>query len=77
MSTTDFRLIKERIRKEKQSGDIQAAADRAGCSRSVFDRAMKKDELDSLTSAETSVIYRVVEVLDERRAQKERILGHV
>lgn len=77
MSTADFQAIKERIRREKRTGDIRAAADRAGYSRTVFDSAMRKDNLDSLTAAETSVIYQVIEVLNERIVQKEKIMGHV
>jgi len=67
----ELELIRRRRATEHQFGDVRKACEKVGVSPAVFQSALKKTLVDSLTDKEILVIRAFSDILDERRARKE------
>jgi hypothetical protein len=69
----ELEFVRNRRESEHHYGDVRKACDRAGVTPPVFQSAIKKKSIDDLTDKEISVIRSFIEVLDERRDEKEML----
>jgi hypothetical protein len=67
----ELELIRNRRATEHHYGDVRKACDKAGVTPPVFQSAIKKKRIDDLTDKEILVIRSFIEVLDERKGEKE------
>ena len=67
----ELESIRNRRAKEHHYGDVRKACERAGVTPPVFQSAIKKKRIDDLTDKEVSVVRSFIEVLDERKEEKE------
>jgi len=67
----ELESIRKRREVEHQYGDVKKACDKAGVTPPVFQSAIKKKRIDDLTDKEISVVLAFLEVLDERKEEKE------
>jgi len=56
---------------EHHYGDVKKACERAGVTPPVFQSAIKKKMIDELTDKEILVVRAFMEILEERKAEKE------
>jgi len=56
---------------EHHYGDVRKACEKAGVTPPVFQAAIKKKSIDDLTDKEIRVVRSFMEVLEERKAEKE------
>lgn len=66
-------IWKERIEKESKHGDKKKACDVAGSTASTYLNAMKKERFDDLTNGEQRTLQALVEILDERKAEQQKL----
>ncbi|MDR1090716.1 MAG: hypothetical protein LBL79_06540 [Prevotella sp.] len=62
--------LRERKEREGQYGDVKAACDKVGVTISVFFKAIKKENIDSLTTTELETLTAYKEILDNRAKLK-------
>ena len=67
----ELESIRKRRAEEHHYGDVRKACDKAGVTPPVFQSAIKKKLIDELTNKEILVIRSFLEVLDERKEEKE------
>ena len=67
----DLEFIRNRRTSEHHYGDVRKACERANVTPPVFQSAIKKKSIDDLTDKEILVIRSFIDVLDERKAEKE------
>jgi len=67
----ELEFIRKRRVSEHHYGDVRKACERAKVTPPVFQSAIKKKSIDDLTDKEISVIRSFIDVLDERKAEKE------
>jgi len=67
----ELEFIRKRRASEHHYGDVRKACERAKVTPPVFQSAIKKKSIDDLTDKEISVIRSFIDVLDERKAEKE------
>jgi hypothetical protein len=67
----ELEFIRNRRSKECHYGDVRKACERVGVSPPVFQAAIKKTMIDDLTDKEMLVIRAFIEILDERKAEKD------
>ena len=67
----ELEFIRNRRAAEHHYGDVRKACERAKVAPPVFQSAIKKKNIDDLTDNEILVIRAFIEVLDERKAEKE------
>lgn len=70
----ELEIIKNRINSEKKYGDVEKACDKANVSRTVFNTAMEKSSYDDLTDGECNTLTAMLEVLDDRKQSRERLI---
>lgn len=69
----ELEYVRNRRATEHHYGDVKKACERAGVTPPVFQSAIKKRRIDDLTDKEMLVIRAFVEVLDERKEEKETL----
>jgi len=69
----ELESIRNRRATEHHYGDVRKACEKAGVTPPVFQSAIKKKRIDDLTDKEIIVIRAFIEVLDERKAEKEML----
>ena len=69
----ELEFIRNRRATEHRYGDVRKACERAEVTPPVFQSAIKKKCIDDLTNKEIMVIRSYIEVLDERKAEKEML----
>jgi len=67
----ELEFIRNRREMEHHYGDVRKACEKAGVTPPVFQSALKKKSVDELTDKEIMVIRAFIEVLDERKMEKE------
>ena len=67
----ELEFIRKRRVEEHHYGDVRKACNKAGVTPPVFQSAIKKKLIDDLTNKEMLVIRSFLEVLDERKEEKE------
>jgi len=67
----ELEYIRNRRTSEHQYGDVKKACEKAKVTPPVFQSAIKKKRIDELTDREILVIRSFMEVLDERKTEKE------
>jgi len=67
----ELEFIRHRRATEHHYGDVRKACEKAGVTPPVFQSAIKKKHIDDLTDKEMLVIRAYIEVLDERKVEKE------
>jgi len=67
----ELEFVRNRRVTEHHYGDVRKACERAGVTPPVFQSGIKKKSIDDLTDKEILVIRAFIEVLDERKAEKE------
>ena len=67
----ELEYIRNRRMSEHHYGDVKKACERAKVTPPVFQSGIKKKSIDELTDKEILVIRSFIEVLDERKAEKE------
>ena len=67
----ELEFIRNRRAKEQHYGDVRKACEKVKVTPPVFQSAIKKKSIDDLTDKEISVIRAFIEVLDERKVEKE------
>jgi len=73
----ELEFVRNRRASEHHYGDVRKACNKAGVTPPVFQSAIKKKRIDDLTNKEILVIRTFLEVLDERKAEKEALLNSV
>ena len=69
----ELELIRNRRAVEHHYGDVRKACNKAGVTPPVFQSAIRKKRIDDLTNKEMLVIRSFIEVLDERKLEKEML----
>ena len=69
----ELEFVRNRRTTEHHYGDVRKACDKAGVTPPVFQSAIKKKRIDDLTDKEILVVRAFVEVLDERKEEKETL----
>jgi len=69
----ELEFIRKRRAAEHHYGDVRKACDKAGVTPPVFQSAIKKKSIDDLTDKEMLVVRSFIEVLDERKEEKEML----
>ena len=69
----ELEFIRNRRETEHHHGDVRKACEKAKVTPPVFQSAIKKKSIDDLTDKEISVIRAFIEILDERKAEKDRL----
>jgi len=69
----ELEFVRNRRAIEHHYGDVRKACEKAGVTPPVFQSAIKKKNIDDLTDKEMLVIRSFIEVLDERRTEKEML----
>ena len=69
----ELEFIRNRRAKEHHYGDVRKACERARVTPPVFQSAIKKKRIDDLTDKEMLVVRSYIEVLDERKEEKEML----
>jgi hypothetical protein len=67
----ELEFIRNRRASEHHYGDVRKACERAKVTPPVFQSAIRKKSIDDLTDKEILVIRSFIDVLDERKAEKE------
>jgi len=67
----ELEFVRKRRLDEHHYGDVRKACDKAGVTPPVFQSAIKKKRIDDLTNKEMLVVRSFLEVLDERKEEKE------
>jgi len=67
----ELEFVRNRRATEHHYGDVRKACERARVTPPVFQSAIKKKSIDDLSDKEMLVVRAFVEVLDERKAEKE------
>jgi len=67
----ELEFIRNRRAAEHHYGDVRKACIKAGVTPPVFQSAIRKKRIDDLTDKEILVIRSFIEVLDERKEEKE------
>jgi len=67
----ELEFIRNRRASEHHYGDVRKACERASVTPPVFQSAIRKKSIDDLTDKEILVIRSFIDVLDERKAEKE------
>ena len=67
----ELEFVRNRRASECHYGDVRRACNKAGVTPPVFQSAIKKKRIDDLTTKEILVIRSFIEVLDERKMEKE------
>jgi hypothetical protein len=67
----ELEFVRNRRATEHRYGDVKKACEKAGVTPPVFQSAIKKKCIDDLTDKEIMVLRSFLEVLDERREEKE------
>jgi hypothetical protein len=73
----ELEAIKERFRKERRYGDVRKACKLAGCSDAVYRSAIILDKYEDLTDGQVDVFCKLIDILDERRANRDKIAKHI
>lgn len=63
-----YREVVQKIKGSLKYGDVNAIVNKAGCSRPIFESAVKKNDWIELTKTELDVIGAAVDYLNEREA---------
>ena len=69
----ELEFVRNRRTSEHHYGDVRKACNRAGVTPPVFQSAIKKKKIDDLTDKEIKVVRAFIEVLDERKQEKESL----
>jgi hypothetical protein len=69
----ELEFIRNRRTSEHHYGDVKKACERSRVTPPVFQSAIKKKSVDDLTDKEMSVIRSFIEILDERKTEKEML----
>ena len=69
----ELEFIRNRRAVEHHYGDVRKACDKAGVTPPVFQSAIKKKRIDDLTDKEILVIRSFIEILDDRKEEKEML----
>jgi len=67
----ELEYVRNRRASEHHYGDVRTACNKAGVTPPVFQSAIKKKKIDDLTDKEIKVVRAFIEVLDERKQEKE------
>ena len=67
----ELEFVRNRRATEHHYGDVRRACERVGVTPPIFQSAIKKKCIDDLTNKEMLVIRSFIEVLDERKKEKE------
>lgn len=67
----ELEFVRNRRETEHHYGDVRKACERAKVTPPVFQSAIRKKRIDDLTDKELLVVRSFIDVLDERRAEKE------
>jgi hypothetical protein len=65
--------IKKRRATEHRQGDVRKACERVGVSSTIYQTAMRKMRVSDLTDKEMKVLIAFQEVLDERKAEQDKL----
>jgi len=69
----ELEFIRNRRATEHHYGDVREACERAGVTPPVFQSAIRKKSIDDLTNKEMLVVRSFLDVLDERKEEKEKL----
>jgi len=69
----ELEFVRNRRASEHHYGDVRKACNKAGVTPPVFQSAIKKMKIDDLTDKEIKVVRAFIEVLDERKQEKENL----
>jgi len=69
----ELEFIRKRRDSEHHYGDVRKACERAKVTPPVFQSAIRKSSIDELTDKEILVIRSFIDVLDERKTEKEML----
>ena len=69
----ELKFVRSRRETEHRYGDVKEACERAKVTPPVFQSAIRKKSIDDLTDKEILVIRSFIDVLDERKAEKEML----
>ena len=69
----ELEFVRNRRATEHHYGDVRKACEKAGVTPPVFQSALKKKRIDDLTDKEMLVIHAFIAVLDERKADMEKL----
>lgn len=69
----ELSTIKKRREEEHKFGDVKKACEKAGVSPTIFQSALKKTRINDLTDKEMIVIKAFIEILDERKAERDAL----
>jgi hypothetical protein len=67
----ELEFVRNRRATEHHYGDVKKACEKAKVTPPVFQSAIKKTKVDDLTDKEISVVRAFMEVLEERKVEKE------
>ena len=67
----ELEFVRNRRETEHHYGDVKKACERAKVTPPVFQSAIRKKHIDDLTDKEILVVRSFIDVLDERKAEKE------
>ena len=73
----ELEFVRNRRTLEHHYGDVRKACNKAGVTPPVFQSAIRKKRIDDLTNKEILVIRSFLEVLDERKEEKEMLKNTV
>jgi len=69
----ELEFVRNRRATEHHYGDVRKACERAKVTPPVFQSAIRKKSIDDLTDKEILVVRAFMEVLDERKTEKEML----
>jgi len=69
----ELEFVRNRRATEHHYGDVRKACEKAKVTPPVFQSAIRKKSIDDLTDKEILVIRAFMEVLDERKTEKEML----
>ena len=69
----ELEFVRNRRASEHHYGDVRKACNKAGVTPPVFQSAIRKKRIDDLTDKEIKVVRAFIEVLDERKQEKENL----
>ena len=69
----ELNIIRNRRKEEHRKGDVRRACEKCSLTPPAFQSALKKEQLDDLTETELRVVRAYIEILDERKKEKEHL----
>ena len=73
----ELKNIRIRRKKEHQRGDVRKACEKTGVTPVVFQSALRKVQLEDLNDRELRVVQAYLEILNERKKQKDQLKSFI